>query len=90
MQQCRTMLTAPDMIKQRIGANIRRHRKHLGLTQEELADSLSEALGKRVHHQAVSRWERGDVEPGNEVKTVLAELFEIDVGDLDDKPEDEA
>lgn len=59
-----------------IGEQIRKHRRALDLTQEQLAERLG------VSFQAVSRWENGAAYPDIELLPVLAELFETSVDKL--------
>lgn len=59
-----------------IGEQIRKHRRALELTQEQLAERLG------VSFQAVSRWENGSAYPDIELLPVLAELFETSVDKL--------
>ena len=56
-----------------IGKKIRELRKAQKLNQTEMA----EALG--VHLQTISRYERGELTPGPEVLSALAEKFGVDV-----------
>ena len=50
------------------GNEIRKLRKRLGLTQQQLADKLG------VDRTTVSRWERGEVEPSPMAERQLEEL----------------
>ena len=59
-----------------LAENIRRCRKRMGLTQEQLAERLGITLG------AVSKWERGSSEPDLSYIMDLAELFRISVDAL--------
>ena len=59
-----------------LAENIRRYRKRLGLTQEQLAERLGITLG------AVSKWERGSSEPDLSYIMDLAELFHVSVDAL--------
>ena len=59
-----------------LAENIRRYRKSLGLTQEQLAERLGVTLG------AVSKWERGSSEPDLSYIMDLAEQFHVSVDAL--------
>ena len=59
-----------------LAENIRRCRKSLGFTQEQLAERLGVTLG------AVSKWERGGSEPDLAYIMDLAELFHVSVDAL--------
>ena len=59
-----------------LAKNIRRYRKSLGFTQEQLAERLGITLG------AVSKWERGSSEPDLSYIMDLAELFHVSVDAL--------
>ena len=54
-----------------VGDNIKRLRMEHHMTQKELADQLF------VTAQAVSRWEKGDVEPSLRTIAELAKIFEV-------------
>lgn len=58
-------------MKLNLGENIRKYRKAIGLTQEQLADRLG------VSCQSVSRWECGDGYPDMELLPALAGLFGV-------------
>lgn len=58
---------------------IRRYRKLLGLTQEELADKLG------MTQAAISRFETGDRKPDVDDLTAIAKFFGCKVDDLIDK-----
>ena len=58
-------------MKLNLGENIRKYRKVIGLTQEQLADRLG------VSCQSVSRWECGDGYPDMEHLPALAGLFGV-------------
>ena len=70
-----------------ISKNIKNLRKEKGLTQKELADLL------HVTSQAVSRWEKGDVEPSIDTISEIASIFEVTtdeiIGGPDKKPKPE-
>ena len=59
-----------------ISDNIKNQRTKKGLTQKDLADRL------HVTPQAISRWEKGDVEPSLGTVKDMAEIFEISVDEL--------
>ena len=70
-----------------ISKNIKALRMQKGLTQKELADLL------HVTSQAVSRWEKGDVEPSIDTISEMASIFEVTtdeiIGKHDKKPKPE-
>jgi transcriptional regulator with XRE-family HTH domain len=59
-----------------VGDNIRKQREAKGLTQKDLADKLF------VTPQAISRWEKGAVEPSVETLKQMAALFGTSIDDL--------
>lgn len=59
-----------------LGGNIRRYRKALGLTQEQLAEAMNVTVG------AVSKWETEQNTPDLPVILQLAELFGVSVDAL--------
>ena len=59
-----------------IGENIKKFRLKNGLTQKDLADKLF------VTSQAISRWEKEDVEPSITTITQMAKIFNISVDEL--------
>lgn len=61
------------MNKEVLGKQIVAYRKHLGVTQKDLAESL------HVTCQAVSRWELGSSMPTVEMLYNLAEIFQISI-----------
>lgn len=63
-------------LKKQIGANIVSYRKHIGLTQAELAARLN------YSDKAVSKWERGESMPDVLTLVQLAEQFDVSVNDL--------
>ncbi len=63
-------------MKLKIDQNIRKYRKEIGLTQEELADRLG------VSYQSVSRWENGSGYPDIELLPAMADLFGIGIDKL--------
>ena len=65
-----------EILKVRIGSNIAAYRKRGGLTQAGLAEKLN------YTDKAVSKWERGESIPDVLTLMQLAELFEIEVGEL--------
>lgn len=70
-----------------LSQNIKALRMQKGLTQKELADLL------HVTSQAVSRWEKGDVEPSIDTISEMANIFEVTtdeiIGGPDKKPNPE-
>lgn len=62
--------------------NIRKFRKRLGFTQEDLAKET------HTHQTHISRWERGDVKPDVESLEVIATALKVKVSDLIEEPED--
>ena len=70
-----------------LSKNIKALRMQKGLTQKELADLL------HVTSQAVSRWEKGDVEPSIDTISEMASIFEVTtdeiIGGPDKKPKPE-
>lgn len=65
-----------ENVKYQIGANIAAYRKRSGLTQAGLAEKLN------YSDKAVSKWERGESIPDVLTLMQLADLFEVEVGDL--------
>lgn len=63
-------------MKLNLGENIRRYRKRIDWTQEQLADRLG------VSYQSVSRWECGDGYPDMEHLPTLARLFSVTIDEL--------
>ena len=63
-----------------LSENIRNLRKQKGYTQETLAQALN------IVRQTVSKWEKGYSVPDAEQLEQLADLFEVPVSDLLDKP----
>jgi len=57
----------------KIAENIKRYRKEMGFTQEELAERLGITLG------TISKWERGSSEPDLDYIMDLAEIFRVSV-----------
>ena len=70
-----------------LSQNIKALRMQKGLTQKELADLL------HVTSQAVSRWEKGEVEPSIDTISEMANIFEVTtdeiIGGPDKKPKPE-
>lgn len=64
------------MLKNHIGRNIVTYRKHLRMTQAELAAQLN------YSDKAVSKWERGESVPDVLTLVQLAEQFGVTVNDL--------
>ena len=65
-----------EILKARIGSNISAYRKQCAMTQAGLAEKLN------YTDKAVSKWERGESIPDVLTLMQLAELFEIEVGEL--------
>ena len=63
-------------MENKLAENIRKYRKNLGLTQDQLAERLEITLG------TVSKWERGSSEPELGYIMDLAELFHVSVDAL--------
>lgn len=63
-------------MKLTLGLKIKELRKARGLNQTQMAKELG------VHFQTISRYERGELEPGPEVLSVLAEKFHVDANFL--------
>ena len=59
-----------------LNENIKQLRKNKGYTQETLAQQLG------VVRQTVSKWEKGLSVPDAELMQKIAEVLEVDVGDL--------
>ena len=59
-----------------ISKNIKALRMQKGLTQKELADLL------HVTSQAVSRWEKGEVEPSIDTISEMANIFEVTTDEI--------
>ena len=70
------MESAEDSLTRQLGKNIRRRRKKLGLTQEQLAEMLG------VGHQALSRIEQGKMAPKMDRLPALARSLRCSVPDL--------
>lgn len=69
------------------GMNLREYRKLKGLTQEQLAELLSESLGENFQKINIGKWETG-TNPKIKVIIALAEILEIPEQYLfDDKKE---
>ena len=72
-----------EELKLRLGANITRYRKALGMTQAELAQRLN------YSDKAVSKWERGESVPDVLTLAQIAQEFGVTVNNLiygDDQP----
>ena len=63
-------------MKLNIGENIRRLRRGMDMTQEQLADKLG------VAYQSVSRWENGTTYPDMELLPALSSIFGVTVDEL--------
>lgn len=53
---------------------VRQLRTRLGMSQTELSAAINAQTGMRVHRHAVSRWERGEVQPSAYVRIALDTL----------------
>lgn len=67
-------------IKDNLSKNLVTYRKHLGLTQAELADKLN------YSDKAVSKWERGDSIPDLVVVKQIADIFGVTIDELISEP----
>ena len=65
-----------DNINVVLGDNIRRFRKMMNLTQEDLADKIG------VTYQAVSKWENAQSAPDISFLPLLADVFGCNIDDL--------
>lgn len=63
-------------MKLNMGENIRKYRRGMELTQEQLADKLGTSV------QSVSRWECGATYPDMEMLPAIADAFQVTVNDL--------
>lgn len=63
-------------MKNTVGRNISRYRKHKNITQEELAGSLG------ITFQAVSKWETGQSYPDITLLPAIADVLEISIDKL--------
>lgn len=68
----------------RLGAEIQRRRKQLGLTQEELAQRMD------VSRQSVTKWETGQSAPDLDRLVQLGEVLKISLDELLKGPSDNA
>ena len=59
-----------------LATNILKHRKKIGLSQEELANHLG------VTFQAVSKWENAKAAPDITFLPIMADIFECSIDDL--------
>ena len=59
-----------------LGENIRKYRRTMKMTQEELAEKIG------VSFQAVSKWENAQSAPDISWLPLLAEVFECAIDDL--------
>lgn len=64
------------MDKIKIGRSIAEQRRRLGLTQEQLAETLD------VTNKTISRWERGINLPDYDQVLKVCELFHVDIEDF--------
>jgi transcriptional regulator with XRE-family HTH domain len=72
----------PEELSAIVRENIRRRRKDLGLTQQQLADRMSSATGERVHVPYISDLENGIKMPGLATIARIAEALETVPQDL--------
>ena len=68
----------------RLGAEIQRRRKQLGLTQEELAQRMD------VSRQSVTKWETGQSAPDLDRLVQLGEVLSISLDELLKGPSENA
>lgn len=73
---------APPSQTVQLGEKIRKLRKQLGMTQEQLAEMLG------VGHQALSRIEQGHMAPKMDRLPALAKALQCTVADLFRSPDD--
>lgn len=72
----RQMALEKQLVAQRLGQQIARHRARLRLTQEEAAAKVG------VTHRAYQRWESGESMPYPRNIERIAEAFEVEVDEL--------
>ena len=65
-----------------LGRNIKRKREELGFSKVELAQQLSEKLGKNINSSAFTNWEQGIYSPDISILPILAELLGVEVSEL--------
>lgn len=65
-----------DMSELTMGAFIRRQRKAVGMTQQDLADAI------QMNNRSISDWERGVTIPGRNALRRLARAFRIDINEI--------
>lgn len=70
------MALEKQLVAQRLGQQIARHRARLRLTQEEAAAKVG------VTHRAYQRWESGESMPYPRNIEKIAEAFDVEVDDL--------
>lgn len=71
------MLTTPDF-RARLGAQLRRARRLVGLRQSDVASALT----PRVHLARISEWERGYAAPSVEQLAQLATVLDLSLDEL--------
>jgi transcriptional regulator with XRE-family HTH domain len=71
------VMTVFDMLK--VGRNISKLRKKIGITQMDLADRL------HISYQAVSNWERGETMPDISKLPQIAEIFDVSIDEILDE-----
>ena len=64
-------------IKLTIANNIKKIRTTKGISQKELADSLSKKQGKTIYPAAISHWEKGDYSPDVDTLFDICEILEV-------------
>lgn len=62
------------------GKRIKAAREHAKLSQEAVADALTERMQHRVRQTHVSRWERGANKPSDRYAKPLADLLDVAMG----------
>ncbi len=64
-----------QLIEETVGERIRRRRKALGLTQDQVASKLGAVL--KVSRNAIAQWESGDTRPAQKRITAIAAVLEV-------------
>ena len=65
-------------VRQSFSQNLRKQRKAKGWTQEETAETLTLASGKKIHPSTYCLIEKGEVKASIEVLPAIVEVFSID------------
>ena len=68
------------------GQRIRTIRVERCLTQQDLADAISTAIGEPLHRTSVTHWERGTHEPALRHRKALASVLGLPVSILFEMP----